>query len=103
MALEDLEALVPVGVEDLLPAFLENRRKELEALRTAVATHDLATVLHIAHRMKGVGEPYGFPAISLLGVDFDVAAQKADRRKLAELLKQYASYLGSVRIYCAST
>jgi len=94
----DLEALVPAGVEDLVPAFLENRKKELEALRAAVASSDLAAVLHIAHRMKGVGEPYGFPAISLLGVDFDRAAKKPDQRKLVELVKQYASYLASVRI-----
>lgn len=97
----DLEAWVPAGVEDLLPAFLDNRKKELEVLRAAVAASDLAAVLHIAHRMKGVGEPYGFPAISLLGVDFDRAAQKADQRKLLELVKQYARYLGSVRITAA--
>lgn len=103
MAIDDLEALVPAGVEDLVPTFLENRRKELEALRSAVAIHDLAAVLHIAHRMKGVGEPYGFPLISLLGVDLDGAAQKADRRRLLDLIRQYASYLGSVRIHCAST
>lgn len=100
---EDLEALVPAGVEDLLPAFLENRRNELAALKAAVATHDFATVLHIAHRMKGVGEPYGFPTISLIGVDLDGAVQRADMRRLLELVRQYATYLGSVRIHCAST
>lgn len=100
---EDLEALVPSGVEDLLPTFLENRRKELEALKTAVAVHDFATVLHIANRMKGVGEPYGFPTISLLGVDLDGAVQRADKRRLLELVKQYTTYLASVRIHCAST
>src|SRR4051812_27079893 len=94
----DLEALVPAGVEDLLPAVLENREKEVAALRTAGAASGFATVLHIAHRMKGVGEPYGFPGVSLLGVDFDRAAQKPDLRKLDELVRQYESYLGSVRI-----
>lgn len=100
---EDLEALVPAGVEDLLPAFLENRRNELAALKAAVATHDFGTVLHIAHRMKGVGEPYGFPTISLIGVDLDGAVQRADMRRLLALVRQYATYLGSVRIHCAST
>lgn len=100
---DGLEAVVPAGVEDLLPTFLENRRKELDALRAAVATHDFATVQHIADRMKGVGEPYGFPTISLIGVDLDGAVQRADMRRLLELVKQYSGYLGNVQIHCAST
>ena len=100
---DSLEASIPAGVEDLVPAFLQNRRKELDALKAAVATRDFATVLHIDHRMKGVGEPYGFPTISLIGVDLDGAVQRADMRRLLELVKQYATYLGGVRIHCAST
>jgi HPt (histidine-containing phosphotransfer) domain-containing protein len=99
---DGLEALVPAGVEDLLPTFFENRRKELNTLRAAVATHDFATVLHIAHRMKGVGEPYGFPTISLIGVDLDGAVERADMRRLLELVKQYVDYLNSVRISASS-
>lgn len=99
---DELEALVPAGLEDLLPTFLENRRKELDALKTAVATHDFLTVQHIAHRMKGVGEPYGFPVISLLGVDLDGAVQRADMRRLLELVKQYMDYLSGVRITASS-
>jgi HPt (histidine-containing phosphotransfer) domain-containing protein len=98
MAPDDLEVVVPAGVEDLLPTFLENRRKELDALQGAVSCRDLATVLHIAHRMKGVGEPYGFSAISSLGMEFHRAAEQANTPELISLLSRYGSYLREVRV-----
>ncbi len=63
-----------------------------------MASNDFGAVLHMAHRMKGVGEPYGFPAISLLGIDIDQAAQKPDKARLVQLLAQYAHYLDNVRV-----
>jgi HPt (histidine-containing phosphotransfer) domain-containing protein len=86
-----------MSLEDLLPFFLETRRSELDALLEAVASNDLATVRQIAHQMKDVGGPYGFAAISLIAADIDQAAQRPDKRKLVELVQEYASYLSRIR------
>lgn len=87
-----------MSLEDLLPVFLESRRSELDALLEAIASNDLATVREIAQQMKDAGGPYGFAAISLIGADIDQAAQKPDKRRLLDLVQEYASYLSRMRI-----
>ena len=86
-----------MALEEMLPAFLESRRSELDALLDAVASNDLAAVRAIAHQMKDVGGPYGFAAISLIGADIDQAAQRPDKRRLLDLVQEYAGYLSRVR------
>jgi hypothetical protein len=86
-----------MALEELLPAFLESRRIELDALLDAVASNDLAAVRDIAHQMREVGGPYGFAAISLIGADLDQAAQRPDKRRLLDLVQEYAGYLSRMR------
>ena len=94
----DLDVLVPAGVEDLVPTFMDNRRKELDALHRAAAAGDMEAILNIAHRMKGVGEPYGFLGVSTLGAEFHRAADQGDGRTLVSLVARYATYLREVRV-----
>lgn len=47
-------------LEEIVPLFLENRRRDVVTLRTAVAEDDLKTVRLLGHRMKGDGGGYGF-------------------------------------------
>jgi len=87
-----------MALEDLLPAFLESRRIELDALLDAIGSNDLAAVREIAHQMREVGGPYGFAAISLIGADLDQAAQRPDKRRLLDLVQEYAGYLSRMRL-----
>ena len=87
-----------MSLEDQLPVFLESRRSELDALLEAIASNDLVTVRQIAQQMKNAGGPYGFAAISLIAADIDQAAQRPDKRRLVELVQEYASYLSRMRI-----
>lgn len=87
-----------MALEEMLPAFLATRRSELDALLAAVASNDLAAVREIAREMKEVGGPYGFAAISLIAADIDQAAQRPDKRKLVDLVQEYAGYLSRMRV-----
>ena len=55
------------GLEEIVPGFLENRRRDVRTLETALQQNDLAQIHIIGHRMKGDGGGYGFDAISILG------------------------------------
>lgn len=85
-------------LEALIPAFLENRRQEVDALRAALAAEDFAELRRIAHRMKGVGASYGFALISARGARIENAARAQDRAALVAEVDAYAGYLGKVRI-----
>src|ERR671926_396214 len=47
-------------LEDLIPVFMGNRKKELDTLRVALAAADFEQLRQLGHRMKGVGNSYGF-------------------------------------------
>ncbi len=91
---------IPVarGVEDLIPTFLKNRAAEIETLRTALAAGDFEQIGRLGHRMKGVGEPYGFDQVSSLGKQIQDDARTGNGHAIERCLAEYADYLARVRI-----
>jgi HPt (histidine-containing phosphotransfer) domain-containing protein len=78
------------GLEEIVPGFLENRRRDVQTLETALQEYNLAQIHLISHRMKGDGGGYGFDAISMMGAALEQAAAGEDwdaiRRHTAELI-----------------
>jgi HPt (histidine-containing phosphotransfer) domain-containing protein len=78
------------GLEEIVPGFLENRRRDVQVLETALQERDMAQIQIIGHRMKGDGGGYGFDAISVIGAGLEQAAAREDsiaiRRHTAELI-----------------
>ena len=91
-------AVVPRELEALIPLFLANRGKELDALRAALAAEDFAALREIGHRMKGVGASYGFARISSFGTQIETGARSLDRAAVASQIEAYAGHLRSVRV-----
>jgi HPt (histidine-containing phosphotransfer) domain-containing protein len=79
------------GLEEIVPGFLENRRRDVQKLETALQQNNLAQIHIIGHRMKGDGGGYGFDAISMMGAALEQAAAREDRvaiqRHTAELIE----------------
>ncbi len=69
---------VDPDLQDLVPGFLENRRKDAAALDRAAQAKDLSTVRLLGHRMKGDGGGYGFHEISKIGDALEQAAIRED-------------------------
>ncbi len=91
-------ALVERSIHDLVPAFLNNRKREVETLRRALVMSDFDLVRQVGHRMRGVGGSYGFDFVTLLGRRLEHCSAVRDTVLLGELVEEYAEYLASVRI-----
>jgi len=91
-------ALVSKAVLDLIPAFLRNRRNEVESLRHALIAGDFDHVRYLGHRMRGVGGSYGFDYVTTLGCRLEQCGRERDVDHLGELVADYADYLLNVRI-----
>ena len=98
MSADKYTAIVDKDIADLIPMFLENRQTELETLRAALASSDLEQVRRIGHRMKGVGNSYGFAPISDLGKMIEDCAKANDAAGIGARLAEYADYLEKVKI-----
>jgi HPt (histidine-containing phosphotransfer) domain-containing protein len=89
---------VAKDLEDLIPVFLKNRHKELDALRVALAAADFEQLRQLGHRMKGVGNSYGFNHVSTLGKSIEDGAKSGDRAALTATITEYDDYLSKVQI-----
>ena len=98
MATDNHEVKIARDLEDLIPVFMGNRRKEVESLRTALAAGDFDQLRHLGHRMKGVGNSYGFERISLFGKVVEEGARSGDRASIEACIVEYREYLAKVQI-----
>ena len=95
---KDCKVMVAKDLEDLIPVFMRNRHKELDALRAALAAADFEQLRQLGHRMKGVGNSYGFAHVSTLGKYIEDGARSGDRGALQASITEYDEYLSKVQI-----
>jgi HPt (histidine-containing phosphotransfer) domain-containing protein len=98
MSEQPIPVTVAKDLEDLIPTFMKNRRKELETLRAALDAGDMEQMRQLGHRMKGVGNSYGFELVSVLGKQIEDGAKATDRVGLEARLLEYTDYLARVTI-----
>jgi HPt (histidine-containing phosphotransfer) domain-containing protein len=89
---------VAKDLEDLVPVFMKNRNKELETLRGALASDDFEQLRQLGHRMKGVGNSYGFERVSTLGKMIEDGARAGDGPAIEKCVVEYADYLSKVKV-----
>ena len=98
MSDQKITVTVAKDLEDLIPTFMKNRGKELETLRAALGTGDMEQLRQLGHRMKGVGNSYGFELISVLGKQIEDGAKARDLEGLHTRITEYTDYLARVTI-----
>jgi HPt (histidine-containing phosphotransfer) domain-containing protein len=92
------KVVVDRDLEDLIPVFLRNRHKEVDSLRVALAASDFEQLRQLGHRMKGVGNSYGFALVSTFGKQIEEGARSGDRASLEARILEYAEYLAKVEV-----
>jgi HPt (histidine-containing phosphotransfer) domain-containing protein len=95
---QPITVVVAKDLEDLIPSFMSNRNKELSTLRTALGAGDMEQLRQLGHRMKGVGNSYGFEQISILGKRIEDEAKTQHLAGIEACISEYDSYLASVKI-----
>jgi HPt (histidine-containing phosphotransfer) domain-containing protein len=98
MAETNYTAVVAKDLEDLIPVFIKNRTKELDTLDAALKAGDYDQLKQLGHRMKGVGNSYGFAPISEFGKRIEDGAKNADNPAIQACIAAYVDYLAKVVI-----
>jgi HPt (histidine-containing phosphotransfer) domain-containing protein len=83
---------------DLIPGFLDNRRKDITTMGEALERGDFNTVRLLGHSMKGAGGGYGFDAITDIGAVLEQAAQDRNPDAIRQGLRDLSSYLARVEV-----
>ena len=90
--------VIDEDLEDLIPGFMENRKKDVEKIRSALAGEDFVQIQSIGHSLKGVGGGYGFDDITRLGADIEQGAKDASTAAIEKPLDELANYLETIEI-----
>jgi len=98
MGEQKITVTVAKDLEDLIPTFMTNRNKEVETLRTALSAGDMEQLRQLGHRMKGVGNSYGFELISVLGKQIEDGSKAKDIPALEGCINEYTKYLAHVTV-----
>ena len=85
-------------IEDLIPGFLDNRRKDVNALQEALTNSDYETIRTLGHAMKGAGGGYGFDAITDIGSSLENAAKQKNTEEIRKRINELEDYLERVEV-----
>jgi HPt (histidine-containing phosphotransfer) domain-containing protein len=98
MSAEPIIVTVDPDLEALIPGFLDNRRKDLAALREALQRGDCQALQFTGHSLKGVGGGYGFNGLSEIGARIESLAKTRDVAGIGPQVDALADYLGRVQV-----
>ncbi len=86
----------------LIPFFIENRRKDIAAVRKALEEKNYDAIRAIAEKMKEGGELYGVEGVFETGKSVEQALNENAVDKIEKLIDQLSHYLEKVEVLDAS-
>lgn len=95
---DDVVTLEDPDTAPLVPTFLQNRRDDVQTMRALVEGAEFGRVQAIGHKIKGTGTSYGFPVISRIGGQIELAAHQDDALTVERLLNELDDYLRRVKV-----
>ena len=73
-------------MKDQKLVYLTRRQTEVAQLKQSLEEESFELALMIGHRLKGHGETFGFPLISNIGIEMELAAKEKNKVKLRSML-----------------
>ena len=89
---------VEPGLKELIPGFLENRRRDLERMHEALQAGDLAVIRDVGQNIRCFSRVYGFDELTALGEEIRCAADECSTLRIVSLQGRLADYLSSVEV-----
>ncbi len=89
---------IDIDLEDLIPGYLSNRQKDIEAISEALLKKDYESIRVIGHSMKGSGGGYGFLRISEIGKEIEISAIGQSSEEIRELVAKLHTYIHAIEI-----
>ena len=83
---------------EIIPFFMECRRRELRAMREALAREDMVAIRWLAHNLKGAGGSFGFDIASEIGEALEKSAARGDLNEIEGKLNELTEYFNRVEV-----
>lgn len=93
-----MKVQIDAALQPLIPGFLNNRRRDIEKIRTLLTDKDYEPIGQIGHTMKGNGAGYGFERITEIGLAIEMAAKNLTINELETHVEELARFLDELEI-----
>lgn len=85
-------------LQDLVPGFMDSRRRDLQTLRDALDNADFERIARLGHNITGVAGSFGFSHLSRLGRTLERAAGDQDEAAVEDCMERMREHLERLRI-----
>lgn len=93
---EPFRVQVDADLKDLVPRYLENKKKDAQKIRDALDKGDFNVVRVLGHSMAGSGGGYGFPGITRIGRNIEKYGTEQDADAARASVRELELYLSRV-------
>ncbi len=95
---EEKVAYVNPDLAELIPWFLDNRRKDVEAIKAMVESKDFKSLERLGHTLKGTCAGYGFDHLGKIGAQLEIAAKTSNTDEILKLNEEMKNYIEEVKV-----
>ncbi len=95
---DKIKVEIDPDLEELIPGYLNNRRKDIESILQALQSDDFATIERMGHTMKGSGSGYGFDFISAIGMTLEESAKERSAQRIQTSVNELTDFLDRVEV-----
>ena len=86
-------------LEPIVTRFLGRKRREPPLLREALRSRDYETIRRLGHDLKGAGEGFGFPELSVIGAQLEGCARTRDADTITQQIEAMEAFLAAVEVH----
>jgi len=84
--------------EDVLPQFMDIKRKDVEKIKAMMKESDYEGISSIAHKLKGACAVYGFKVISELSREMESYCMIKDMNRIKEIVVSIEKFLDEAEV-----
>lgn len=86
----DSDLIIP---EEVRVKYIERRKKDVESLKSALATHTFDEFKRIGHQLKGNAASFGYQELEKVAVQMEAAGERQDLQEAARQLHLFERWL----------
>jgi HPt (histidine-containing phosphotransfer) domain-containing protein len=89
---------IDADLQELIPQFLENRKKDIASLVDLANKKDLPSIAQLAHKVKGAAAGYGFVELSDIAAQMEKLAKNGESGPLTKLAKDMDDHFNNIEV-----
>lgn len=79
--------------DQMLIRYFERRKRDLDECIQHLKNGDLRFIEKVGHQLKGNGVTFGYPELSTIGNELEVAAQSGDHHVISNAMNKFSEWV----------